>query len=118
VHLVGVIIRRMHLLGSSPYLISLMYGQGLFKIVCLNLNFVLGLLINNRINHFALTVLHNDKLYKHLIPSLISGKARYISQHSVITRPSITELNGSEKFSLFLYNSFSTAKKCVIHNDL
>ena len=36
----------MHLLVSISYLINLMYGQGLFKIVCLNLNAVL--LINSR----------------------------------------------------------------------
>ena len=101
----------MHLLVSLPHLISLMYGHGLFKIVCLNLNFVL--LINNRIINFTLTVLHNDKLYKHLISFLISGEARYISQHFVITSPSITELNGSEKFSVFLYNSLSTAKSVL-----
>jgi hypothetical protein len=101
----------MHLLVSLPYLISLMYGQGLFKIVCLNLNFVL--LINNRIIKFTFTVLHNDKLCKHLISLVISGKARYISQHFVITRPSITEIKGSEKFSLFFYNSPSTAKSLL-----
>jgi len=93
----------MCLLVSLAYLISLMNGHGLFKIVRLHLNFVL--LINNRNINFTLTVLHNDKLYKHLISILISGKARYISQHFVITRPSITELNGSDKYSLFLYNT-------------
>ena len=64
-HLVSFITRRMHLLVPLPYLISFMCGHGLFKIVRLNLNFVL--LINNRIINFTLTVLHNEKLYKHVI---------------------------------------------------
>lgn len=101
----------MHLLISLPYLVSLMYGHGLFKIVSKNLNFLL--LINNRIINFTFSVLHDDKLYKHLISFLMSGKACYISQHFVITGPSIAELNASEKFSLFSFKSLRTAKTAL-----
>jgi len=190
----------MHLLVSISYLINLMYVHGLFKIVCLYLNFVLlinsrsqwprglrcgstaarllglwvrippgawmsvcveccqvevsatgwslvrrsptdcdaslcviykpqewgghgprwaaapqggKIFINNKIIKFTLSALQNDKLYKQLISFLISGKARYISQHFAITRPSIIELNGSEILNLFSYNSFSTAKSVL-----
>jgi hypothetical protein len=84
----------MHLLVSLPYLVSLKYGHGLFKIVSQNLNFVL--LINNKIINFTFSVLHDDKLYKHLISFLTSGKACYITQHFVITGPSIAKFYGSE----------------------